>query len=227
MTTESDIVRLKAAVKAAQEEFDMAVVFHEVWKPTAYDKRLHKRMGRSYASHAFRIVRVALRREMLLALMRLWDTHRNTVRIDQISHIAQRADVLKVLAKERAEKFNEIDVERQILIELGQRAEQVAELVAKYSKGGSCFDTLEKLRVLRHKRFAHRLVIDSVDLHESRMDREIELFYLDNSNIVSLLLSLVLATSYDPQEMGQCSWREHKSPPNYRGATGRFSKSKS
>jgi hypothetical protein len=37
MTIESNITSLKAAVKAAQEEFDLAVVFHEVWKPTAYN----------------------------------------------------------------------------------------------------------------------------------------------------------------------------------------------
>ncbi len=67
------IADLGAEVKAAQQEFDMAVTFHEVWKPAAYDKDLHHRMGKSYASNAFNVVRVALRREMLLALMRLWD----------------------------------------------------------------------------------------------------------------------------------------------------------
>ena len=33
-----EIVSLRAHVKAATEEFDLAVVCHEVWKPTAYDK---------------------------------------------------------------------------------------------------------------------------------------------------------------------------------------------
>jgi hypothetical protein len=39
------IVSLRATVKAAQQEFDMAVMFHEMWKPAAYDEALHKRMG--------------------------------------------------------------------------------------------------------------------------------------------------------------------------------------
>ena len=67
------ITALRAKVTAAHEEFDMAVTFHEAWKPAAYDSDLHVRMGASYASHTFLTVRTALRREMLLALMRLWD----------------------------------------------------------------------------------------------------------------------------------------------------------
>jgi hypothetical protein len=62
------IVALREKVTAAQQEFDMAVTFHEVWKPAAYDKDLHSRMGNSFASQAFLITRTALRREMVLAL---------------------------------------------------------------------------------------------------------------------------------------------------------------
>jgi hypothetical protein len=34
------IASLRATVKAAQQEFDMAVMFHEMWKPAAYDEAL-------------------------------------------------------------------------------------------------------------------------------------------------------------------------------------------
>jgi hypothetical protein len=51
----------------------MAVTFHEVWKPAAYNEDLRERMGVSYATNAFYVVRTAVRREMLLALTRLWD----------------------------------------------------------------------------------------------------------------------------------------------------------
>jgi hypothetical protein len=43
--TDSEITKLKKMVTAAQEEFDMAVAYHEVWKPAAYDADLHSRMG--------------------------------------------------------------------------------------------------------------------------------------------------------------------------------------
>ena len=36
--TDSEITKLKKMVTAAQEEFDMAVAYHEVWKPAAYDR---------------------------------------------------------------------------------------------------------------------------------------------------------------------------------------------
>ena len=79
------IVSLREHVEAPQQEFDMAVAFHETWKPTAYDEDLHKRMGKSYATNAFKVVRLALRREMMLALMRLWDKRRDAVRLEDIA----------------------------------------------------------------------------------------------------------------------------------------------
>jgi class 3 adenylate cyclase len=47
---------LSANVKAAQQEFDMAITLHEVWKPMAYDQSLRERMGVSYATNAFRVI---------------------------------------------------------------------------------------------------------------------------------------------------------------------------
>lgn len=35
------IVALQLKVTAAQQEFDWAIAFHEVWKPAAYDRDLH------------------------------------------------------------------------------------------------------------------------------------------------------------------------------------------
>jgi hypothetical protein len=43
--TDPKIIDLRRMVTAAQEEFDMAATYHEVWKPTAYDEALHSRMG--------------------------------------------------------------------------------------------------------------------------------------------------------------------------------------
>jgi hypothetical protein len=61
-TTDPKILTLRQKVEAAQQEFDMAVTFHEVWKPAAYDTDLHARMGTSYATQAFRVIQTALRR---------------------------------------------------------------------------------------------------------------------------------------------------------------------
>jgi hypothetical protein len=73
-----ELNRVRSCAESIDSNYTMAVAFHEVWKPTAYDKALHERMGRSYAGQSFLIVRSALRREMLLALMRIWDTTKGT-----------------------------------------------------------------------------------------------------------------------------------------------------
>jgi hypothetical protein len=49
MNITAKIASLHESVKAAQQEFDMVVTFHETWKPIAYDNDLHRRMGTSYA----------------------------------------------------------------------------------------------------------------------------------------------------------------------------------
>jgi hypothetical protein len=43
------IESLRAMANAAREELDLAVMFHELWKPTAYDDALREPMGVSAA----------------------------------------------------------------------------------------------------------------------------------------------------------------------------------
>jgi len=91
-----EIVSLRAHVKAATEEFDLAVVCHEVWKPTAYDKALHQRMGVSCATNAFRVIVTALRREVLLGITRLWDKSRGSVRMEDIARTLRKRGIVVV-----------------------------------------------------------------------------------------------------------------------------------
>lgn len=79
--TQQEIERLKSNVDTARQEIELAVMFHETWRPAAYDTSLHTRIGTSYAAHAFQIIRLSLRRELLMALMRVWDTNKQAVRM--------------------------------------------------------------------------------------------------------------------------------------------------
>ena len=96
------ITALRAKVTAAREEFDMAVAFHEAWKPAAYDNDLHVRMGASYASNTFLTVRTALRREVLLALMRLWGNDPRVVSMKSIANTLQDKRVIDAFAAEQS-----------------------------------------------------------------------------------------------------------------------------
>ena len=204
------IASLRAHVKAAQEEFDLAVVFHEVWKPAAYDEDLHKRLGVSYATNAFRVVVTALRREMLLAMMRLWDSSKGAVRMERIAKIIGDKHIIDTLAVDRASRFNDIHIEAEMKEDLRGKAQEVIDLIKSYSTGGANNAILEKLRTVRHERLAHRQIEPTAATGPGLPDTDVESFYQDNSKIIGRLLSLVSAVHYEPGETGEV-FRHHAS----------------
>jgi hypothetical protein len=194
------IVALREKVTAAQQEFDMAVTFHEVWKPAAYDKDLHSRMGKSYASQAFLITRTALRREMVLALVRLWDTNPKAIRMQSIAADLSEKRVIEALAVDRVNRLGLPEAIDQMRADLGKKANEVKRLARKYMEGGSHDAVLKKLLALRHERLAHRQLAPAIVTGANATDEEIEEFYQDNSELIRVLLSLVNAMAYNPED---------------------------
>jgi acyl-homoserine lactone acylase PvdQ len=209
-TINPEIVSLRAHVQAAQEEFDLAVVCHEVWKPTAYDKELHQRMGVSYATNAFRVVVTALRREVLLALMRLWDKGSRNIRLDDIGRRLSKGHLVDALAADRAARFNDANIETEMREEMRRQAKEVTDLINDYSKGGRHEAIIEKLRTVRHERLAHRQIEPTAAAGPGLTDEEIESFYQDNSKIIGLLLHLISDVGYNPEQTGEV-FRHHAS----------------
>ena len=198
-----EITKLKKMVTAAQEEFDMAVTYHEVWKPAAYDKDLHSRMGESYASRAFLVLREALRREMLLALMRLWDKDDRAVRMSKIVAMIRESAVIDALAAERAKQFDWPGVVEQVRAGLQAHADKVIKLTRKYSEGGSRNATLKSLKLLRDEWLAHRQIEPSTVAGADKFDEAVEEFYQDNAAIIRELLHLANAEAYDPLDAAE------------------------
>ncbi len=194
------IVALQAMVTAAREEFDLAVTFHEIWKPAAYDHELHNRLGKSYATQAFLVTRTALRREMVLALMRLWDTNKKSVRMERIWHQLRDKEVIDALASDRASCAGFGDLLEFMREDLQDKADKARELIARYMEGGSHNNILETLRTLRHERLAHRRASLATAPGATATDEEIEEFYQDNSKLIQILLSFVNAMAYDPKD---------------------------
>lgn len=212
------IDRLKKLVDTARQEIELAVMFHETWRPAAYDTSLHDRIGTSYAAHAFQIIRLSLRRELLLALTRLWDNDRRAVGMIKIAGRLQDPQFFEALVQFRAQnrglrsRFNP-DPMRDALT---PKRDLIVSLINKYSENGSAYDVLNKLKILRNERLAHRQ-LPSAPLGEVRgqasgrsavladgpiwaTDFEIEAFYQDNLEIVRLLLSLVQGIAFDLSE---------------------------
>jgi hypothetical protein len=197
------IASLRANVTAASQEFEKAVQFHEVWKPAAYDEDLRKRMGVSYATNAFHVVRRALRQEMLLALTRLWDKNPSAIRMEFIAETVGNKDVINALAGDRVARIGIPESEGQMREDMGRLGSEVIALVKKYSKGGSHSAVREKLLTLRHERLAHRQTEASAATGADATDEEIESFYQDISTLIRILLSLVVAVGFEPQEAAE------------------------
>jgi hypothetical protein len=199
--TKPTLPSLRAAVEAAVEEFDMAVMFHEAWKPAAYDEDLHKRMGVSYATNAFRIVQIALRREMLLALARLWDKNPRTVGLQFITKALANKSIVEALAADRADNSASSGTGKawlrdQMRGSLAHLAIEAIALTNKYSKGGTYYEVRERLTHLRNEHLAHRQIQPSTPTETT--EEEIEIFYQDSSKLISLLSSIFNGIAYDP-----------------------------
>jgi hypothetical protein len=196
------IVALRELVTAAQQEFDMAVAFHEVWKPATYDKALHSRLGTSFATQAFIVMRTALRREMLLAMIRLWDSNQNAIRMQSVFDALHNQEMIEGLALERVDRLGMAEAIDEMKDDLNKRAKEATELIGKYMKGGKSRAVFEKLLALRHQRLAHRQLerTKAAAKGASATDEEIEEFYQDNSKLIEMLLSVVKAIAYAPQE---------------------------
>jgi hypothetical protein len=210
MSIDEEIDQMKKAVEAAQDEIIMAIMFHETWKPTAYDEDLHKRMGHSFATHSFQIVRLSLRREMLLALMRLWDRDKRALRMTAISEKLRKKEFFDAIVARRSEKMGlrSNGAEDFMREALEPKRNAVVNLVRKYSEGGAGYNIIQKLRTLRHERLAHRQTTPTSAIGADATDQEIESFYEDNLELVRILLSLILATAFDLKEAADV-YRHH------------------
>ncbi len=201
MNVSQQIESLRANVEAAQKEFDLAVSFHETWRPTAYDGDLHARMSHCYAGQAFLVIRTALRRELILALTKLWDSDNRAVRMDRVAEYIRNPSVIRGLAARSTSREGwPPELADAIETELTKKATDALVLLDKYLKNGPSRGVHDGLQALRNAVIAHRAVRAGAIDRASLTDEEIETFYQDMSELIRLLMGLALATVYDPRE---------------------------
>lgn len=104
MDIDIELDRAMRSVEAAVEEARLAIQFHETWRPTVFDAALLGRMGNSYATHSFHIIRIALRRELLLALTRIWDKDSKSIKLTWVEEFLKGNDLFDALVEHRAKK---------------------------------------------------------------------------------------------------------------------------
>ena len=150
------ILALQVTVAAMAEEFDMATTFHEVWKPAATDRDLQERLGPSYASQAFLVIRTALGRKMLMALTRMWDSNKQGLRMRTIPDALGEPGLLEAFVQDRADHIRVPEVSSAMLVDLMRMADKVKPLIRKYMAGGTHEAVLETAVSLRQERLAHQ-----------------------------------------------------------------------
>lgn len=231
-STAETVASLRKKVKAAEEEFRSAIATHEVWKLAAYDSDLHERMGTSYATNAFLIVRNALRRETLMALMRLWDNNPKALSLHNIRNILRDGRVVDVLAAECAAQWDnsetriigleDIPLERRVLVEqaaresgrsfgqemankLRENVQEILNLIEKYQENGSGYRIFDYLRLLRDQYFAHKQLNPTTvsALDNETSDEAVEQFYNDMAQVIHLLRLVAENVHYEPEQSAE------------------------
>lgn len=228
MNVEQKVKRLRENVKAAFEEFTLVMRLYETWRPAAYDHALFRRMGESFASNAFHVIREALQREIVIGLTKLWDTGDRAIRMDRVGDSLRSQAVIRALAVERAASFPFPGVEVAMERDLGAKAEAALAIIDSYLPKGGRRAVHDGLHKLRNTRFAHRQVTADAFSDIMLTTDEVHAFYQDMSALMRHLMSLVLAVAHDPEEFASVHrryaeefWagvRSEKVPghPNYR-----------
>jgi hypothetical protein len=209
-----NINELKAQVSAMRKEFDQAVAFHATWSPMVHDSNLIERMGASYATNTFNVIQIALRREMLFALMRIWDTNRQSINLQKVAATLNEQTTTQELANERNSSVIDLSssngaYKEMIMACLVDAAQEAIALIGSWSKDGEHFPIRDNLTRLRNEFLAHHQIESAVVTLEIR-DHEIDSFFDATLRLVRLLMSLVNRVSYNPSDTGDVYDRHAK-----------------
>ena len=198
--------RLAKKAGAISGEYDLASKVHETWKPMISDQQLHNRIGKSYSANTFVVIRDALRRDMVMALMRIWDNGDDTLSLFALLQEIDVPDVMDALVARRSERLVKAGIpgiEQQVREQLSGQREKLRVMIAEYGAGGASADTLGYLRDVRNTRLAHNLSTKRKkkgSLKRLPEDKGIEQFYLHTSGIVKGVLHLLAGNAYEPDE---------------------------
>ena len=182
----------------------------------ALDTALHARLGRSKATQTFLVIRNALRREMVLALMRIWDSTRHAIKMTTVAGRAKDKKLVLALGVDRAKtiswhRASEPDytpmsvtsvhgIEEAMCADITQKVERARLLIAKYMEGGTHRARMMTLIELRNQRLAHHQLGEIAASGPDNLDDIIKEFYADNAILIAKLLSVVKGIAYDPTD---------------------------
>jgi hypothetical protein len=205
----------KALILAAHDELHAAIEYHEAWRPSAYDPDLHQRLNGTFAANTFLIVRQALRRELLMSLMRMWDSDDRAIRMTKIRDELKDKTILDALDAEvqrgvlgieqiiyepedapeeekaialAAALASQRRYAQQLAGEMRASAKEARQII-NYYQDGKGKALREQMARLRHQHLAHRQYVNTAPATID--DDAVEVFYKDMMHLVHLLTNAV------------------------------------
>ena len=107
--TEEIIAELRHRLDLTWQDLMTAVACFEIFRVAARDKTLLDRLGKSFSTGAFNAIRNSLYREVVLALMRIWDkSPKNNLRMEEIILNLTRSEVVASIKRRRREAFGDM-----------------------------------------------------------------------------------------------------------------------
>ena len=207
---DSEIELMKKFVYAIRDEIMYVISIYETWHPMVSDDELQSRFNHSLAGQSFVFIRIALQREILLTLTRLWDGVGGSISIKKIAHNLENKHFVKKLIEKTYKIENDTEESYFIKSEMSSYVEskinQVLSIMNAYIKpNGHGLKILFYLKELRNKKLAH----NQVNVEEANFDSniniditfgELDTLFKDMLIIAEFLLSIFHRHGYNMDE---------------------------
>jgi len=203
-SNDKEVAHLRAAVAAAFDELLMVLAFYQAWLPAATDQKLMERLGESRAAQAFEVIRLALQREVVLGLMRLWDKNPDAVKIMSMRELLRGKDFIRRLIADRSARLNmrSTHVSERLAEKLVPQYKDLVRAINEYMPGRPKHDIYKRMRDIRDQRLAHRQVEGEAGGLPGVLKHEIDTMMKDTVHIVHTLADTVGGVWFDPEQAG-------------------------
>ena len=211
VTASPTIAEMDEIVRAALGEFDYAMALHEAWKPAAVDVALHARLNNSYAANTFNVVRVAVRRELLMTLARLWDSQSKAINLARFADWLRSDTFIDRLIAHRKYHSREASIQELFRADLERRSEITASAIAEFKPGGRQHAHLKRLLALRGQTLGHHQMVQAKAYPPTLDEKDVEAIYVGSAEIIDHLMSIINATAITLLEGAEVQERYAKS----------------
>jgi len=193
MTRRFTVEQICQQCKVAEEELLHVISIHANWRVATLDEDIFGQFDGTYAAHTFKAVRVALRREVIMGLSRIWDTRHDTINFlkiaqslrDQTTHDA-------IMLGNYRDRANDPEFRKACVTKRDEVCNTIERLLARIRP-----EMMRRVRQIRDTHLAHRGVQERRQTAPVQGatydDRAVDWLYVQSIKVVELLFEVVFA----------------------------------